>query len=119
MLFHYHVFCSLVLLAFLVTIQPNGVEAGNKEEDTIIIHGHHGCPELVMKHGGKKKGDTLIMHHCGHEEHHDHHHHHHQKHEHHNDHHHDHHGHHDHHHGHEHHSEPEYLRGEISQNTIA
>lgn len=53
------VVCALVLLQFA------SVYAGDKGEDTIILGGEHGCgPKLLLKTGGKKKGDILVMNDC-------------------------------------------------------
>ena len=55
----------LAVICLFVLIQFTIVQAGEKGEDTIIVGGEHGCgPKLLLKTGGKKKGDILVMNNC-------------------------------------------------------
>ena len=55
---------ALFTVAALVIVSV--VNAMDKE-DTIILGGSHGCgPKLLLKSGGKKKGDILVMNDCKH-----------------------------------------------------
>lgn len=53
---------ALAVIVALMLAHLGPVLAGEKGGDTIILGGEHGCgPKLVLKGGGKKKGDILVM----------------------------------------------------------
>ena len=61
-------FFALFSVAALVMVSTM-VNAMDKGEDTIILGGSHGCgPKLLLKSGGKKKGDILVMNDCKHKQ---------------------------------------------------
>ena len=68
---------TIVLMMVLVEIK-----AANKNGDTVIIGGEHGCgPQLVLKANGKKSGTMLLMQNCHKKHETEHHYHHHQQHQ--------------------------------------
>lgn len=57
----------LALLCALVLVHFAPAQAGDKGDDTIILGGEHGCgPKLLLKSGGKKKGQFASSAHAAH-----------------------------------------------------
>ncbi|KAH9424281.1 hypothetical protein DERP_004463 [Dermatophagoides pteronyssinus] len=56
---------ATIIAIFIVAHFDTAFGGSQKNEDTIIIGGEHGCgPKLVYKGGGKKKGDIILMNDC-------------------------------------------------------